>query len=180
MVSALDETLIDTPAVIAPDMTLEDTVGAPDAPTSPPAKPVKVEPMSTQQILGLVALASSFGLPPMDAEEYRADLTGDITILWLLEMTGLSAALAEMGVSADGGKLPPWLSALLGVGVLGYAVYTKRGKYAGQETPLMAHSSRGGGDAFPDLMGGGDAADSPPEGQGPLHTATGSGAASDD
>ncbi|HEX2864576.1 MAG TPA: hypothetical protein VHN99_08395, partial [Deinococcales bacterium] len=133
MVTSLDETLTATPdpaPQAAPDFTLADTLGEAEQPVAPPAKPVKVEPMSTQQIMGLVALASSFGLQPADAEAYRRDFAGDVTIAWLLEMTGLASALAEMGVSADGGKLPPWLSALLGVGVLGYAVYTKRGQYA--------------------------------------------------
>lgn len=96
--------------------------GAPLAPAPPP--------MTNDQIIGLVAQLSSFGLPPELAAAFADDFQANPLVQLGVQFTGLADALAEYGLTSGSGKLPAWLAVLLGVSVLGYGVYTTRGKYA--------------------------------------------------
>lgn len=92
--------------------------GAPDAP-----------PMSPEQIIGVVAELSAFGLPAGLADAYKADFKNNPLVAFGVQASGLADALAAYGLTAGGGKLPEWLSVSLGVVVLGWGVYTTRSKY---------------------------------------------------
>ncbi len=96
-----------------------------------PETPVpNAPPMTPEQIIGVVAEMSAFGLPTGVAEAYKEDYKNNPMIQLGVQMSGLTEALAAYGVTAGGGKLPDWLSVALGVTVLGYGVYTTRNKYA--------------------------------------------------
>jgi len=95
-------------------------------------------PMTNEQIIGLVAQLSAFGLPPELAAAYAADFTSNPLVQLGVQFAGLADALAEYGLTSGSGKLPAWMSVLLGVGVLGYGVYTTRGKYAPHTEPAAA------------------------------------------
>lgn len=118
-----------------------------ETPSAPPAEPAK--PMTTAQILGALGMFSSFGLQPEEAASYRADLEGDMTLVFLLEMLGLADALASYGIGSGGGKMPDWLKVALGTGVLGFFLWQKRGKYGtGQPSAAAVGDGSTGNSGF--------------------------------
>ncbi len=130
--------------------TLSDAVSSGAIPTGesetspPPEEPAK--PMTTAQLVGAVAMFSSFGLPPEIAQSYKLDLEQDVTLNFLLEMLGLADALASYGIGAGGGKMPEWLKLILGTGVLGFFLYQKRVKYEQiKAAPVVETGVSGGG-----------------------------------
>jgi hypothetical protein len=114
-VQSLSDTITDTPP------------NAPDAAPEPETPPQP--PISNQQILGMTAMFSSFGLPPEVAESYRKDLTEDFMLQMFLEMSGLASGLAEYGIGGSGGSMPAWMKVVLGTAALGFFVWQKRAKY---------------------------------------------------
>lgn len=128
--------MTDTPLdpVPTPLMTLEDAVTTPEASFAAPPEHVPheepVQPLTTEQIVGVVALVSKSGLPPDVGEAYKQDLENNQSLKQILDMVGLADALAEYGIGAAGGRLPPWASLILGVGALGYTIWSTRQKYA--------------------------------------------------
>ena len=86
-------------------------------------------PLSPEQIIGLVAELSAFGLPASVSTAYKDDFKSNPIVNLGVQASGLADALAAYGISAGGGKLPEWLSVLLGVGVLGYGIFSTRSKY---------------------------------------------------
>ncbi len=105
-----------------------------DAVTTPPltdANPPAPPPpsLTNEQIIGVVAMFSSMGLPPEVSQSYVKDLTDDFTLKMLVEMSGLASGLAEYGIGGGGGVMPPWMKVLLGTAALGFFVWQKRLKY---------------------------------------------------
>lgn len=124
----------DTPPPLAPEVagpapTLSDVA------LSGPAKPTEAEmepdapPMTPEQIIGVVAELSAFGLPGGLADAYKDDFKSNPIVQLGVQMSGLTDALAAYGMTAGGGKMPEWLSVALGVAVLGYGIHTTRSKY---------------------------------------------------
>jgi hypothetical protein len=109
--------------------TLDDAISnvGPTPETMPPAPPPPA--MTNQQILGMVALLSSMGLPSEVAESYKKDLTEDFMLSMFLEMSGLAEGLAEYGIGGGGGVMPAWMKVILGTAALGFFVWQKRAKY---------------------------------------------------
>lgn len=116
---------------------------APDAVAAPP--------MSPEQIIGLVAELSSLTVPGAVKSAYKADYTSNELVRWGVDASGLAEALAEYGISAGGGKMPPWLSVILGTMALGYGIYATRSKYVititeqFEQTENDASTGSGGG-----------------------------------
>ncbi|MCD0174748.1 hypothetical protein IHN32_02110 [Deinococcus sp. 14RED07] len=117
------------PEVAGPTPTLSDVA------LSGPAKPTETEtepdapPMTPEQIIGVVAEFSAFGLPGGLADAYKDDFKSNPIVQLGVQMSGLTNALAAYGMTAGGGKMPEWLSVALGVAVLGYGIQTTRSKY---------------------------------------------------
>lgn len=113
-----------------PGPTLADAAlsGAPEAAPSAPQAP-DAPPMSPEQIIGVVAELSAFGMPAGVAAAYKDDFKNNPLVAFGVQASGLAEALAAYGVTAGGGKLPEWLSVTLGIAVLGYGVYSTRSKY---------------------------------------------------
>lgn len=103
---------------------------APEEPEAPP--------MTPEQIIGVVAELSAFGLPAGLADAYKDDFKTNPLVALGVQFSGLADALAAYGVTGAGGKMPEWLSVSLGIAVLGYGVYTTRSKYVPHETQLPA------------------------------------------
>lgn len=101
-------------------------------------------PLTNDQIMGLVAEVSSVGLKKDDSDAYKAEFMNNQMIKFGLDAAGLSDALAAYGINAQGGKLPEWLSLLLGVSVLGYGIYSVRGKYVAGEATATDVADFGG------------------------------------
>ncbi|MXV18614.1 hypothetical protein [Deinococcus xianganensis] len=104
-------------------------------------------PMTPEQIIGVVAELSAFGLPPELATRYKAEYKSNPLVQLGVQFSGLTDALAAYGMTAGGGKMPEWLSVALGVAVLGYGVYATRSKYAPQpfDDPAAAAPGADGG-----------------------------------
>lgn len=90
---------------------------------------VAAPPMTPDQIIGLVAELSSLTVPGAVKGAYKADYISNELVRWGVDASGLAEALAEYGISAGGGKMPPWLSVILGTMALGYGIYATRSKY---------------------------------------------------
>ncbi|WP_168734696.1 hypothetical protein [Deinococcus sp. KSM4-11] len=103
------------------DVPTKATAAAPEEPEAPP--------MTPDQIIGVVAELSAFGLPAGLAEAYKDDFKHNQLVALGVQFSGLADALAAYGVTGAGGKMPEWLSVALGVAVLGYGVYSTRSKY---------------------------------------------------
>lgn len=132
--------LPDTPP-LAPELTgptLSDAAlsGAPASPAV--QEEPEAPPMTPEQIIGLVAEVSAFGLPAGISQAYKDDFKENPIVNLGVHASGLAEALAAYGVTAGGGKLPEWLSVLLGVGVLGYGIYATRSKYVQPVQPFPA------------------------------------------
>ncbi|WP_034383159.1 hypothetical protein [Deinococcus sp. YIM 77859] len=113
-----------------PGPTLADAaLGTPPAPESGAPEVPDAPPMSPEQIIGVVAELSAFGLPQGLADAYKDDFKSNPLVAFGVQASGLADALAAYGLTAGGGKLPEWLSVSLGVVVLGWGVYTTRSKY---------------------------------------------------
>ncbi len=121
--------LANDPALEQDILSLDDAISnvGPTPETTPPAPPPPA--MTNQQILGMVALLSSMGLPPEVAESYKKDLTEDFMLSMFLEMSGLADGLAEYGIGGGGGVMPAWMKVILGTAALGFFVWQKRAKY---------------------------------------------------
>lgn len=138
-----------------PPPTLSDAALSGPAPAAAAEQEVDAPPMSSEQIIGLVAEISAFGLPPAVADAYKEDYKTNPLVHLGVQMSGLADALAAYGLTSGGGKLPEWLSVSIGVAVLGYGVYSTRSKYAPitqLEVPRVSEEVAAGG--F-DLAGGG-------------------------
>ncbi len=150
-----DSNLFDSPAPTPMDVagpTLDDTtLGTPVA-AGTPAVEQAAPAMTNEQIIGLVAQLSSFGLPPELAAAYAEDFQANSLVQLGVQFSGLADALAEYGLTSGSGKLPPWMAVLLGVTALGYGVYTTRGKYA--PAPDTTAAAQGAADSF-GIAGGG-------------------------
>lgn len=103
-------------------------VGAAPATELPPEKKA-AGPMTTEQVVGVLAMLTSFGLPPERAEYYRKELEADSNLAFSLEVIEFADALAEYGIS-NAGKMPAWVRLILGAGIVGFAVMAARGKHA--------------------------------------------------
>lgn len=132
----MDTTTVDIPEAPPeiPEMppadipTLGDAViGGAESALTPDA--VAAPPMSPEQIIGLVAELSSLTVPAGVKSAYKTDYANNELVRWGVDASGLAEALAEYGISAGGGKMPPWLSVILGTMALGYGVYATRSKY---------------------------------------------------
>lgn len=111
--------------------------GAPEVPDAPP--------MTPEQIIGLVAEVSAFGLPQELAQAYKDDFKGNPLVALGVQFSGLADALAAYGLTGAGGKMPEWLSVSLGIAVLGYGVYSTRSKYVPAAVPSPAEEGAAGG-----------------------------------
>lgn len=121
-----------------PAPTLQDAVLSGSPTPADDAPEVDAPPMTPEQIIGLVAEVSAFGLPPKIAEAYKDDYRNNPMVNLGVQMSGLADALAAYGLTSGGGKLPEWLSVALGISVLGYGVFTTRNKYVSQlEVPRV-------------------------------------------
>ncbi|WP_172418079.1 hypothetical protein [Deinococcus indicus] len=124
----------DAPPPLAPEVT-GPVPTLSDVALSGPAKPTEAEtepdapPMTPEQIIGVVAEFSAFGLPGGLADAYKNDFKSNPIVQLGVQMSGLTNALAAYGMTAGGGKMPEWLSVALGVAVLGYGIQTTRSKY---------------------------------------------------
>lgn len=114
---------------------------APTTETAPGPEGQASAPMTTEQVVGVLAMLTSFGLPPERAEHYRKELEADGNLAFSLEVIEFADALAEYGIG-NAGKMPAWVRLLLGVGIVGFAVMAARGKYAKNTDD---HGGAGGG-----------------------------------
>jgi hypothetical protein len=130
-------------AEVAQPVTLDDLQnGTPDAQPQPEAAPA--EPMSEEQILGLVGFLTSMGLPPAVVGAYQADLANNMLLKMFLPMLDLPGVLAKYGIgSGAGGPMPEWLRGVLGAGLVGYVVFTTRSQYANNPQPKDVFSPSG-------------------------------------
>jgi hypothetical protein len=92
----------------------------------------ETEPMSNGQLVGLIGFFTSMGLPPEAAAGYIAELESNSMLAMFLPILDLPDALAKYGVGNGSGKMPEWMRLGLGALLIGYTVYTTRGKYAAQ------------------------------------------------
>lgn len=125
-----------------PGPTLDDAVDTPTTPTERPGAEASAGAMTAEQVVGMVALLSSLGLPPERAERYRHELAADGSLVFMLEILEVADALAEYGIS-NAGKMPAWLRLVLGAGIVGFTVMAARGKYAKTDADDRSDTSSG-------------------------------------
>lgn len=144
-------TLVDeTPSAGGPSLADAALDSAPE--TGAPLDAPDAPPMTAEQIIGLVAELSAVGMPPKVATAYKDDFKANPLVNFGVEASGLADALAEYGLTAGGGKLPAWMSVLLGVSVLGYGVYSTRSKYVQPDEHAPRAAEEAGADGF-DIAG---------------------------
>ena len=116
------------PPVAGPSLD-DAALGATPAVETAPPEGKTPAPMTTEQVVGVLAMLTSFGLSPERAEHYRRELEADGNLAFSLEVIEFADALAEYGIS-NAGKMPAWVRLMLGAGIVGFAVMAARGKYA--------------------------------------------------
>jgi hypothetical protein len=96
---------------------------------------VPTDALTADDIMGIVCAAGSFGLSDEDAKSFEESFMSDRILRTGLRMSQLEKTLAKMGITLGGGELPTWLSVSLGLGVLGYGVYSHRLRFAPKPEP---------------------------------------------
>lgn len=125
-----DDAVTTLPDAPTPAPTLADAVeGEQESEEQTVERSGKTLKLSNRQIHGFVAGLSARTLPADVRKSYVEDFMGDADVMDALDAVDMAGALAEYGLTFNGGKLPPWMALIAGTAVLGFAVYSKRGKY---------------------------------------------------